>query len=91
MGLLKRQGWPLLGVAEMRPRPKVWMPDGGSCGGLDESWQSDQIVAGHRAKRVRRGSGLELNMASKAGPQQQDGCASEREGAGALKRVIPRT
>ena len=47
MGLLKRQGWPLLGVAEMRPRPKVWMPDGGSCGGLDESWQSDQIVAGH--------------------------------------------
>lgn len=60
MGLLKRQGWPLLGVAEMRPRPKVWMPDGGSCGGLDEFWQSDQIVAGHRAKRVRRGLGFRI-------------------------------
>jgi hypothetical protein len=71
----------------VRPRPKFCMPDGGSCGGLDEFWQSDQIVAGHRAKRVRRGSGLELNMAWKAGRS----CASEREGAGALKRVIPRT
>jgi hypothetical protein len=59
-----------LGVTEVRPRPKFWTPDGGSCGGLDEFWQSDQIVG-----RL----------------QQQDGCASELEGAGVLKRVIPRT
>jgi hypothetical protein len=91
MGLLKRQGWPLLGVAEVRPRPKIWMPDGGSCGGLDESWQSDQIVAGHRAKRVRRGLGFRIEYGLEGRPQPQDGCASEREGAGALKRVIPRT
>jgi len=86
MGLLKRQGWPLLGFTEVRPRPKFWMPDGGSCGGLDEFWQSDQIVAGHRAKRVRWGSGLQLNMAWKAGRNSKTAAQAKRE-----KRVIPRT
>jgi hypothetical protein len=50
-----------------------------------------RFVAGHRAKRVRRGLGFRIEYGLEGRPQPQDGCASEREGAGALKRVIPRT